>query len=77
MQMLNERAHDLAEFCTELAQKGKDFPTIWATLLESHTLVDSIIPASKLEGTRPTLEIQLITGGRLVFDSESKKFSVK
>jgi hypothetical protein len=46
-----------------------------ATVLKGHALVNGI-PESKLEGSRPVLEIKLITGERLLFDSESKKFSV-
>jgi hypothetical protein len=49
---------------------------VWLTALKSNALVDGI-PQSKLEGTRPVLELQLITGERLMFDSDSKKFIVK
>lgn len=59
-----------------MLRKGNDFPTVWTTVLKSHPLVSGI-PTSKLEGKRPVLEIRLITGELLVFDSESKKFSVK
>jgi hypothetical protein len=59
-----------------MIRKGEDFPTVWAAVLKRHPLVDGI-PESKLEGTRPVLEIKLITGERLVFDSESKRFSLK
>ena len=71
--MVNERACDLAAFCTELVRKGEDFLTVWTSVLNSHALVNGL-PESKLEGKRPVLEIKLITGERLVFDSESKKF---
>lgn len=60
---------------TELVQKGEDFATVWTSVLNSHALVNGL-PESKLEGNRPMLEIKLITGERLVFDSESKKFRV-
>jgi hypothetical protein len=68
--------HHLAEVCTELMRKGTDFPTIWTTLLKRHILVDGI-PESRLEGNRPVLVVRLITGERLVFDGERKKFRVK
>ncbi len=68
--MVNERA---CVFCTELVRKGEDFLTVWTSVLNSHALVNGL-PESKLEGKRPVLEIKLITGERLVFDSESKKF---
>ena len=71
--MVNERAGDLAAFCTELMRKGEDFPTVWTSVLKSHALVNGL-PELKLKGNRPVLEIKLITGERLVFDSESKKF---
>jgi hypothetical protein len=74
--MSKERAHDLAQFCTEMVRQGEDFPTVWASVLKSHALVNGL-PESKLEGKRPVLEIKLITGERLVFDSESKKFIMK
>lgn len=61
--------------CTELVRKGNDFPTVWTTLLKGHPLVNGI-PESRLEGRRPMLVIRLITGERLLFDSESKKFGV-
>ena len=73
--MSRERAQDLAESCTELVRKGNDFPTVWATMLKSHPLVNGI-PESRIEGKRPVLVMQLITGEWLLFDSESKKFSV-
>jgi hypothetical protein len=74
--MSKERARDLVALCTELVRKGEDFPTVWATVLKSHPLVNGV-PESKLEGKRHVLEIRFITGELLVFDSESKKFSLK
>ena len=66
----------MARLCTELVRKGTDFPTVWTTVLKGNALVNGI-PQSKLEGRRPMLEVQLITGERLVFDGKSKTFSVK
>jgi hypothetical protein len=74
--MSRERLNDLAQLCTDLIRKGNDFPTVWSTVLKGHALVDGI-PESKVEGARAILEIRLITGERLAFDSESRKFSVK
>jgi hypothetical protein len=74
--MSEERSRDLAALCTELVRKGGDFPTVWTTVLKRNSLVNGI-PESKFEGTRAVLEIQLVTGERLVFDSESKKFSLR
>ena len=74
--MSRERARDLATLCTELVRNGNDFPTVWSTHLKSNKLVDGI-PHSKLDGTRPVLEVHLITGERLMFDADRKKFSLK
>lgn len=74
--MLGQAARNLAELCTELMRKGNDFPTVWATTLKSHPLVGGI-PESKLEGKRPVLEIRLVTGELLVFDSDSKRFNLR
>jgi hypothetical protein len=71
-----ERSHDLAQHCTELVRNGNDFPTVWSTVLKGNILVEGI-PRTKLEDTRAVLEIRLITGERLVFDGDAKKFSVK
>ena len=73
--MSTERANDLARTCTELVRKGKDFPSIWGTVLKSHTLVEGI-PRQRLEGKRSLLDIPLITGERLVFDEDAKEFRV-
>jgi len=74
--MSKERANDLAQTCTGLVRQGKDFPTIWATLLKNHTLVEGI-PRQRIEGTRSLLDIPLITGEWLVFDGDAKEFNVK
>jgi hypothetical protein len=58
--MSQERAHDLAEQCTELVRGGNDFPNIWTTTLKRHPLVDGM-PQSKIVGGRAVLEIRLIT----------------
>ncbi len=73
--MVGERAYDLAQLCTELVRKGNDFPTVWNTVLKGNALIDGI-PRSTLEGAKSVLEIRLITGERLVFDGDAKKFNV-
>jgi hypothetical protein len=70
-----ERANDLARLCTEMVRKGENFPTIWQVLLKGHALVAGI-PQQRLEGNRALLEIRLITGERLVFDGDAKRFSI-
>ena len=71
-----ERSRGLAQLCTELIRKGNDFPTVWNTVLKRHTLVNGI-PQQAHDGHRGFLEIPLITGERLVFDADGKKFSLK
>jgi len=73
--MSTERANDLARTCTELVRKGKDFPSVWGTVLQGHTLVEGV-PCQRLEGKRSLLDIPLITGERLVFDEDAKEFRV-
>ncbi len=73
--MSQERANDLARLCTDAVREGNDFPTIWNTLLKKHPLVDGI-PRQRFEGNRNFLDIRLITGERLVFESEGKRVSV-
>ena len=34
--MSRERSYDLAQLCTELVRKGKDFPTVWNTVLKGN-----------------------------------------
>ena len=74
--MSHERANDLARQCTELVRRGSDFPTVWSTLLKSHTLVDGT-PQQKLDRERRLLNIPLVTGEQLVFDADGKEFRVR
>ncbi len=74
--MSEERASDLARQCTELVRKGNDFPTVWSTLLKSHTLVGGT-PRQRLERNRSLLNIPLITGEQLVFDADVKEFRIQ
>jgi hypothetical protein len=60
----------------ELARKGNDFPTIWTAVLKADPLVDGF-PESTHEGARPVVEVPLITGEKLVFDGDGKKFSLR
>ena len=71
--MSKEKASDLAHRCTELVRKGKDFPTVWSTLLRVHALVEGI-PRQRFERNRSLLHIPLITGEQLAFDAEVKEF---
>jgi hypothetical protein len=74
--MRNARALDLATNCTDMVRRGADFPTIWEGRLKRHALIDGI-PRQIHEGNRNLLEIRLITGESLVFDTDAKKFTVR
>ena len=71
--MSKERANDLARQCTEMVREGSNFPTVWSTLLKSHTLVEGI-PRERFERDRSLLHIPLVTGEQLIFDLPSKNF---
>jgi len=66
---------DLVRLCRAARDAGHDFPTIWQTVLRGHPLVSSI-PVQTLEGERALLEIPLITGHRLYYDSPSNDYSL-
>ena len=74
--MSKERASDLARQCTELVRQGNNFPTVWSTLLKSHSLVEGI-PRERFERNRSLLKIPLVTGEQLVFDADVREFRVQ
>ncbi len=71
-----EKPRDLARNCTELVRGGNDFPTIWTSWLKGHPLVVGI-PHQRMLGTNTVLDIKLITGERLVFHSDARRFVVE
>jgi len=74
--MSRQTANDLTTKCTAALRKGRAFPTIWATVIKGHTLVEGI-PRRRLEGKRSLVDIPLITGERLVFDGDAKEFRLE
>ena len=62
----------LAAQCRAARTSGKDFPTIWHEILKVSPLVVGR-PVQVVDSGRPRLEINLISGGRLVFDSNSNE----
>lgn len=64
--MRADRIGGLLQLCRAARDAGRDFPDIWANIIEKHPLVVSI-PRQTHEGEEPVLEIRLITGARLVF----------
>lgn len=70
-----DTASDLMRKCNAAAQGGADFPTIWNTVLKPHPLVIGR-PRQGLQNGRTRLEISLITGQRLIFDSSASQYSI-
>jgi len=73
--MKREMARGLVRTCTASKKSGADFPTIWETILRRHPLVLGP-PVSAIKDERACLEMHLVTGQRLVFDSESQVFNL-
>jgi hypothetical protein len=72
---LTDKANALSRQCAVAAAGGADFPTVWNTILRLHPLVISR-PKQTLHNGQARLEISLITGQRLIFDSSSGGYSV-
>jgi hypothetical protein len=71
-----ETANDLALKCTAAAHARADFPTVWDSVLRAHPLVVSLPIQTFTDDVRQQLEIRLINGQRLVYDSTSNQYSV-
>ena len=67
---MRETSRDLLQRCIAASRNGTDFPTLWHSLLRDHLLVVGP-PVNSVRGGHITLEVPLITGQRLVFDSDS------
>lgn len=72
----SEKSADLARKCTDMIRGGNDFPTIWQTCLSPHPLVVGI-PQQRLVGKNTVLDMKLMTGERLVFHSDARRFSIE
>jgi hypothetical protein len=57
--------------CLAAREEGADFPTVWHDILKGHPLVKGL-PVQRDGG----LEIALITGQRLIYDSDTHDFSI-
>jgi hypothetical protein len=66
---------DLILKCTAAARDGADFPSVWDRVLKRHALVVGP-PIQTYEDERPLLEVRLISGQRLVYDSTSNKYAL-
>ena len=65
----------LVERCIVARSGGADFPTVWETVLRRHWLVNGI-PVQTIDNGRIQLEIRLITGHRLIYDSTANGYSL-
>jgi hypothetical protein len=74
--MVDRTVDQLIENCVGAAREGADFPSVWQSVLRHHSLVVGP-PVQGIEQGRVFLKIPLITGQWLVFDSASKKFSLR
>ena len=71
-----DTANDLAIKCTAAALGGAGFPAIWDSILNGHPLVAGPPIHTFTDDMRSRLEIRLINGQRLVYDSTSNQYSV-
>jgi hypothetical protein len=73
---MTETANELALKCTAIARTGADFPTVWDTVLKGHALVAGSPIQILDDQMRPQLEIGLINGQRLIYNSASNEYFV-
>jgi hypothetical protein len=71
-----ETANDLVIKCTAAARGGADFPAIWNSVLRAHPLVVGPPIQTFADDDVSQLEIRLINGQRLVYDSTSNQYSI-
>jgi hypothetical protein len=67
---------DLVKSCIDARDRGADFPTVWHTVLKGHPLVAGI-PRQRMSGSSSLLEIPLITGHCVVYNGETRAFSLQ
>jgi hypothetical protein len=72
---MNETSAQLLTRCVTASRNGADFPSIWHSVLKDHTLVVGP-PVNSVRGGHITLEVPLITGQRLLFDSSSSELAL-
>jgi len=67
---MKQTSAELLTQCLAASRNGADFPAIWHSVLKGHALVVGP-PVNSVRAGLVTLEVPLITGQRLVFDSSS------
>ena len=63
---------DLVRRCRAGMASGMDFPTLWHEVLKPHPLVIGP-PIQTVRDGRVRMEVRLITGGAVAFDSETNQ----
>lgn len=71
-----ETANNLVLRCAAIARDGADFPTVWDAVLKGHALVVGPPIQTLDDENRPQLEVRLINGQRLAYNSSSNEYSV-
>ena len=71
-----ETANDLVLKCSAAARGGADFPTVWDAVLKGHALVVGPPIQTLDDEEHPQLEIRLINGQRLIYNSVSHEYGV-
>jgi hypothetical protein len=72
---VDETSSVLLQRCASAARDGADFPTVWDSILRRHRLVTGP-PVQAIRDGHPRLEIPLMTGQSIVFDSSSGEYSI-
>jgi hypothetical protein len=72
--ILVTNASSLLRLCQAAISNGDSFPTIWNTILSRSSIVIGP-PIQRLKDGRPVLEIKLINGQRLTFESRVFRLS--
>jgi hypothetical protein len=65
---VKDKQNNLLETCASARRAGADFPTIWRDILKYNPLVVGL-PIQRIDDNGPKIEVQLITGKSLMFDS--------
>jgi hypothetical protein len=63
---------DLIALCRAHQSDGLDFPTLWHEVLKTHPLVIGP-PVQAVRDGRIRMEVRLITGGAIAFDSDTSE----
>jgi hypothetical protein len=63
---------DLVHQCRAGMAAGMDFPTLWHDVIKPHPLVIGP-PVQTVRDARIRMEVRLITGGSIAFDTETNQ----